>query len=57
MTNQSTIDVGPMEGVAEGVVPTPATEALRIFMAQHVQDQAFGANATATAASVVSIFV
>ena len=52
MTNQSTIDVGPMEGVAEGVVPTPATEALRIFMAQHVHEsQAIGANATATAAS------
>ena len=52
MTNQSTIDVRPMEGVAEGVVPTPATEALRIFMAQHVHEsQAIGANATATAAS------
>ena len=50
MTNQSTIDVGPMEGVAEGVVPTPATEALRIFMAQHVHDQTMiGANAAAAA--------
>jgi len=51
MTNQSSIDVGPMEGVAEGVVPTPATEALRIFMAQHVHDQTIGTNATATAAA------
>lgn len=50
MTNQSTIDVGPMEGV----VPTPATEALRIFMAQHVHDQAIGANATATTATAAA---
>ena len=51
MTNQSTIDMGPMEGVADGVVPTPATEALRIFMAQHLHDQTIGANATAAAAA------
>jgi len=45
MTNQSTIDAVPMDAVAEGVVPTPATEALRIFMAQHVHDHTIGAEA------------
>ena len=52
MTNRSAIDVAPMEGVAEaGIVPTPATEALRIFMAHPVHSAAAFTGTGPTAAS------